>query len=165
MLMISPACNESDIMDAATHGEGIGRSVLRKEDDRYLRGRGQFVADIRLPGMQELAFVRSPLGHARIRGIRKPAGSESAVFVAADLAGVKPITANSTLPGFKPSSQHVHWRPTASAMWAKPIAVCVAATRAEAEDLAECRSRWISRNCPRLADMLAGRATGRAAVA
>ena len=158
MLMISPACNESDIMDAATHGEGIGRSVLRKEDDRYLRGRGQFVADIRLPGMQELAFVRSPLGHARIRGIRKPAGSAGAVFVAADLAGVKPITANSTLPGFKLSSQpplatdrvrHV----------GEPIAVCLAATRAEAEDLAE-QVDVDFEELPAIADMLAGRAPG-----
>jgi carbon-monoxide dehydrogenase large subunit len=48
---------------------GGGASVLRKEDDRYLRGRGEYVGDIRLAGMKELAFVRSPLAHARIRGI------------------------------------------------------------------------------------------------
>ena len=37
-----------------------------------MRGRGQYVGDIRLPGMQEVAFVRSPLAHARIRGIHIP---------------------------------------------------------------------------------------------
>ena len=36
---------------AASQGFGIGRSVPRREDDRYLRGRGEFIADIRLAGM------------------------------------------------------------------------------------------------------------------
>ena len=74
---------------------GIGASVPRKEDDRLLRGRGEFVADIRLAGMRDLAFVRSPLAHARIRAIRKNAES---VYTFADLHGVRPIVANSTLP-------------------------------------------------------------------
>ena len=51
-----------------TH-QGIGARLLRKEDDRYMRGRGQYVGDIRLPGMLEVAFLRSPLAHARIRSI------------------------------------------------------------------------------------------------
>ena len=38
-------------------GQGVGKSVLRKEDDRYLRGRGQFVADIKLPGMKDVAPI------------------------------------------------------------------------------------------------------------
>ncbi len=48
-------------------GEGIGQSVPRLEDERYLRGKGEFIADIRLAGMRDLAFVRSPVAHARIR--------------------------------------------------------------------------------------------------
>ena len=67
-------------------GEGIGSSVPRLEDDRYLRGKGEFIADIRLPGMRDLAFVRSPVAHARIRAVRKPPGAEAMVFVAGDLA-------------------------------------------------------------------------------
>ena len=43
---------------------GVGAPVLRKEDDRLMRGRGQFVADLRLHGMKDVAFVRSPLAHA-----------------------------------------------------------------------------------------------------
>ena len=39
--------------------QGVGASVKRKEDDRFLRGRGQFVGDIRLAGMKDVAFVRS----------------------------------------------------------------------------------------------------------
>src|SRR5262245_66647366 len=44
----------------------IGRAVGRVEDQPLLTGRGQFVDDIRLPGMLHVAFVRSPLAHARI---------------------------------------------------------------------------------------------------
>ena len=67
--------------------QGVGARLLRKEDDRLMRGRGEFVADIRLAGMQDVAFVRSPLAHARIRGIRIPPQSADSVFTAADLDG------------------------------------------------------------------------------
>jgi aerobic carbon-monoxide dehydrogenase large subunit len=82
--------------------EGIGARVLRKEDERHLRGRGRFVADIVMPDMKEVAFLRSPLAHARIRGIAKPDCGE--VLVAADFSGLKPIVTRSTIPGYKISS-------------------------------------------------------------
>ena len=47
----------------------VGQSVPRREDDQLLRGRGEFVADMVLPGMVHAAFVRSPLPHARIEAI------------------------------------------------------------------------------------------------
>src|SRR4051794_41980106 len=47
----------------------IGSSVKRIEDPAILRGRGRFVDDIALPGMLEVAFVRSSEAHARIRRI------------------------------------------------------------------------------------------------
>jgi aerobic carbon-monoxide dehydrogenase large subunit len=115
--------------------EGIGCSVKRLEDDRLLRGRGEFVADIRLSGMRDLAFVRSPLAHARIRAITKPPTAEAAVFTLADLASVRPIVANSALPGFRTSEQPVLAAGKVRYV-GEPIAVCVAASRAEAEDLA-----------------------------
>jgi len=116
--------------------EGVGTSVPRVEDDRYLRGRGLYVADQRPAGTQDLAFVRSPLAHARVLGIRKPPGAENRVFTAADLAGVLPIVANSALPGFKPSVQHALATDRVRYV-GEAVAVCVAPTRAEAEDLAE----------------------------
>jgi carbon-monoxide dehydrogenase large subunit len=119
----------------AAAGSGVGESVPRKEDDRYLRGHGEFVADIRLAGMRELAFVRSPLAHARIVAVHKPPGREVQVFAAGDLAGVKAITALSGLPGFKASSQPVLAADKVRHV-GEAIAVCVAATRAAAEDLA-----------------------------
>ena len=35
-------------------GQGVGARLPRKEDDRFMRGRGQYVADIRLAGLQDL---------------------------------------------------------------------------------------------------------------
>lgn len=47
----------------------IGASVRRKEDKRFLTGRGRYLDDIRLPGMLEGAVLRSPHAHAEIRSI------------------------------------------------------------------------------------------------
>src|SRR5262249_27656282 len=80
---------------------GVGRRLLRKEDERFLHGRGQYVSDIALPGMLHAAFLRSPHAHARIKGVRKPHGAEARVFFAADLDGVKPIRSSPNFPGFK----------------------------------------------------------------
>ena len=52
-----------------TNRTGIGASVLRKEDARFLAGRGTYVADIVRPDMAFGAFVRSPHAHARIKAI------------------------------------------------------------------------------------------------
>ncbi|WP_454020799.1 xanthine dehydrogenase family protein molybdopterin-binding subunit [Azospirillum sp. Marseille-Q6669] len=118
-------------------GSGVGARVRRKEDDRLLRGRGRFVGDIALVGMKELAFVRSPVAHATITGIEIPEEHRGAVFTWADLAagGVKPIRAVSGLPGFKVSEQPALADGKVRFV-GEPVAVCVAATRAEAEDIA-----------------------------
>lgn len=48
---------------------GMGHSVKRKEDPRFLRGKGNYVDDVKLPGMLHLDIVRSPYAHAKIRNI------------------------------------------------------------------------------------------------
>jgi carbon-monoxide dehydrogenase large subunit len=48
---------------------GLGHSVRRKEDPRFLRGKGNYVDDVKLPGMLYMDIVRSPYAHARIRSI------------------------------------------------------------------------------------------------
>ena len=115
--------------------KGVGAALARKEDQRFLTGRGEFVGDIRRAGMLEVAFLRSPLAHARIRAMRKPGGCEERVWFMDDLAGVAPIRAVSGLKGFKASDlwplakdkvRHV----------GECVAMCVGATRAEAEDIA-----------------------------
>ncbi|MFB2553551.1 xanthine dehydrogenase family protein molybdopterin-binding subunit [Ensifer soli] len=49
--------------------EGIGARVARKEDKRFLTGKGRYTDDMSVPGMKFAAFVRSPHAHARITGI------------------------------------------------------------------------------------------------
>ena len=116
--------------------QGVGARMLRKEDDRYMHGRGEYVADINLAGMKDVAFVRSPVAHARILNIRIPDAYRDCVFTATNLSDVKPIRSVSGLPGFKVSEQpplavgkvrHV----------GELIAMCRADTRAEAEDITD----------------------------
>jgi len=90
-------------------GTGIGKRVARKEDARLVTGRGTYVADLKMPGLREVAFLRSPLAHARLSSISKPDGAEDDVFVAGDLDGVLPITARSTLPTYRQSDYPVHF--------------------------------------------------------
>jgi carbon-monoxide dehydrogenase large subunit len=48
---------------------GIGHSVKRKEDPRFLRGKGNYIDDVKLPGMVYMDIVRSPYAHAKILNI------------------------------------------------------------------------------------------------
>ena len=121
---------------AEVAGQGIGARVRRKEDLRFLRGRGNYVSDMVLPGQSEVAFLRSPIAHGRIRRIAKPPDSEGRVFVRSDLNDVAAIVAPTTVPGYKLSE----WHPLAHdkvRFVGEAIAMCVAPTRAEAEDLTE----------------------------
>jgi aerobic carbon-monoxide dehydrogenase large subunit len=54
---------------SATEVRGVGHSVPRKEDARFIRGKGTYFDDIKLPGMLYLELLRSPYAHARIRSI------------------------------------------------------------------------------------------------
>ena len=139
-------------------GQGVGASVRRKEDDRFLQGRGQFIADIRLAGMKDVAFVRSPLAHAKILGVTIPEEDRPSVFEASDLGGVKPIRANSGLPGFKSSDQPVLAHDKVRYV-GELLAACVAPTRAEAEDMTERVSIGFG-ELPAIHDMLEARRSG-----
>ena len=112
--------------------KGVGARLPRKEDRRFLLGQGEYVANIRLPGMLDVAFVRSPMAHGVIRGITRLPN----VFTSEDLKGVKPIRAVSGLKGFKPSEQPVLATGKVRQV-GELVAMCVAPTRAEAEDLAD----------------------------
>lgn len=117
-------------------GKGVGARLARKEDARFLRGKGEYIGDMALAGMKEVAFLRAPVAHARVHGIRKPAGFAHQVFVNADLVGVKPIRAVTSLKGFKPSDQHALVKDKVRQV-GELVAMVVADTRAEAEDIAE----------------------------
>ncbi|HEY2636475.1 MAG TPA: carbon monoxide dehydrogenase, partial [Solirubrobacteraceae bacterium] len=68
---------------------GFGR-LKRKEDARFIRGRGRYVDDVQLPGMLHGAVLRSPLAHARIVSIDASAALQHpkvhAVLIGRDLA-------------------------------------------------------------------------------
>ncbi|WP_375311575.1 xanthine dehydrogenase family protein molybdopterin-binding subunit [Bradyrhizobium sp. A5] len=49
--------------------EGIGARVVRKEDKRFITGKGRYVDDIKLQGMTHAHFIRSPHAHAKVKGI------------------------------------------------------------------------------------------------
>ena len=57
---------------------GIGCSRKRKEDARLIQGKGNYVDDVRLPGMLHGDFVRSPYGHARDQEHRRQQGQGAA---------------------------------------------------------------------------------------
>ncbi len=87
------------------HPEGIGVSVRRREDRRFIEGKGRYVADLVMPGQLHCAFVRSAHAHARLLRIdatvaRKCPGVID-VFSGADMAadGVGPMQAMWRIPG------------------------------------------------------------------
>jgi aerobic carbon-monoxide dehydrogenase large subunit len=69
----------------------VGGGILRKEDPELLTGQGRFIDDIALPGMQWMAFVRSPVAHANITRVDVSAAKELpgvvAAFTGEELAG------------------------------------------------------------------------------
>ncbi len=112
-----------------TSNSVIGRPVLRIEDGPLIRGHGRFVDDLKFPGLLEAAFVRSPHGHAGIRGIDAEAARRlpgvHAVLTFADIRAAK-LTAWSDCRCSSGTDQlqgktlrHSCWPGTKSPMWAK----------------------------------------------
>ncbi len=73
--------------------EGIGQSVVRKEDKRFITGKGKYTDDIKLQGLTQAHFVRSPHAHARIKSIDTSAAKAMpgvvAVLTGSELVGDK----------------------------------------------------------------------------
>src|ERR1700732_3213880 len=155
-----PAQKRGDLMrgSSSVSGQGVRARLPRKEDDRYLRGEGQFVGDFRLPRMHDVAFLRSPIAHARIRSIQIPPALRHHVFIALDLVGVRAIRADTALPGFKSSLQPVLATEKVRHV-GEPIALCVAPTTAEAEDMAAGLEVYFD-TLPPVHDMMAARQDG-----
>ena len=94
-----PMGDMSELQEREDKLQGMGTSLLRKEDAKFIRGQGSYVDDIKLPGMLFGAIVRSPYAHARIKSIDKSKALACpgvvAVLTADDL---KPV--------------NLHWMPT-----------------------------------------------------
>lgn len=124
-------------------GRVLGQSVRRREDAGLLLGKGRFVDDIRLPGMLEAAFVRSPHAHAAIERIDRSAalalGGVHAIFTLADLL---PHLVTERLVVGLPSKSYKQDRNRPALAYdevvhvGEPIAIVVAENRYIAEDAA-----------------------------
>lgn len=80
---------------------GLGSSRRRVEDDRFIRGKGNYVDDIVLPGMLHMEILRSPVAHARIKSID--------TSKAWDMPGVRLV-----LTGEMMAARNLAWMPTLS---------------------------------------------------
>ena len=80
---------------------GMGASRRRVEDNRFIRGRGNYVDDVVLPGMLHMEILRSPVAHARIRSID--------VSKAWEIPGVRLV-----LTGDMMATRNLAWMPTLS---------------------------------------------------
>ncbi len=78
---------------------GMGHSIKRKEDPRFIRGQGNYVDDVVLPGMLHMDIVRSPYAHAKVKSIN----TDEAMKV----PGVIAVITGKTLEEYK-----LHWMPT-----------------------------------------------------
>src|SRR3990170_5339937 len=91
----------------ATATRLFGSSIKRREDPRFITGRGKFTDDVKLPGTAFAVFVRSPHAHARIKSINvakaKATAGVVAVFTGRDLADAKVggLPCGWLLPGIK----------------------------------------------------------------
>jgi carbon-monoxide dehydrogenase large subunit len=129
----------------------IGRSIARREDPRLLRGEGRYVADIRLPRMLHVAFVRSAAPHGVIRSIdvsrALAAPGVVAVLTGADIRpDLRPVPGMQNKPpkAWRDSVEHridIPDQPILALRKVRyvgePVAVVVAENRYLAEDAAE----------------------------
>ena len=127
--------------------EGIGASVRRREDLRFISGRGNYTDDINRPGQLHAVIIRSPHAHARIKGIDTAAAKSApgvvAVFVGEDLAadniGTLPCGWQVKNKDGSPMAEPPH--PVLALGKVRhvgdPVAVVIAETKGAARDAAE----------------------------
>jgi len=118
-----------------TKGSGmtwVGRAIRRLEDPALISGQGHFTAD--LAAAHWVRFVRSPVAAGKIIGIDAPEGAM--VITAADLVDVKKITPMLHKFNYKPVGQSSLANGVVR-FTGEPVAAVVAASKEEAEDIAD----------------------------
>jgi len=137
-------------MAPATAERLFGKSIKRREDPRFITGRGSYVDDLKIPGMTYAAFVRSPHAHARIRRIDTAAAKAHpgvvAVFTGSDMKGVNSLPCGwdlrkaKNVPGVVQDLAMVPHMPLTSDVArhvGDPVAVVIADSQEAATDAAE----------------------------
>src|ERR1044071_5695244 len=128
----------------------LGASVKRREDPRFITGKGNYTDDLKLPGMTYAAFVRSPHSHARIGAIdtskAKAYPGVVAVFTGKDMTGVNSLPCgwdlrkDKNIPGVVQDLVMVPHMPLSSDVArhvGDPVAVVIADSQDAAGDAAE----------------------------
>jgi len=126
-------------MATVTEGRLFGKAIKRREDPRFITGRGTYVDDVKLPGMTYAAFVRSPHAHARIKAIeagraRKVPGV-IAVYTSQEIK-VGALPCGWMLPGIKVPTRPVLAQGKARYV-GEPVAIVIGETPYAAKDGAE----------------------------
>jgi aerobic carbon-monoxide dehydrogenase large subunit len=132
-------------MNVVTPFEGIGASVRRKEDLRFLSGRGQYTDDINRPGQAHAYILRSPHAHARLRAVDTAAAAAMpgvvAVYTSADLTAIGGIPCGWQIHNKDGTPMAEPKHPVLAEGKVRhvgdPVAVVVAETRQQARDAAE----------------------------
>ena len=132
-------------MNVVTPFEGIGASVRRKEDLRFLSGRGQYTDDINRPGQAHAFILRSPHAHARLRAVDTAAAAAMpgvvAIYTSADLTAIGGIPCGWQIHNKDGTPMAEPKHPVLAEGKVRhvgdPVAVVVAETRDQARDAAE----------------------------
>jgi carbon-monoxide dehydrogenase large subunit len=118
----------------------LGKSIKRREDPRFITGRGTYVDDVKLPGTTYAVFVRSPHARARIAKIDTAAAARHpgvvAVFTNKDMAGVNSLPCGWLLPELK-IPPHPPLAGDVASYVGDPVAVVIAESQGAAQDAAD----------------------------
>ena len=127
-------------MATATAERFLGKSIKRREDPRFITGRGTYVDDVKLPGTTYAVFVRSPHARARVKTIDTAAAARHpgvvAIFTGKDMTGVNSLPCGWLLPELKIPPHPPLASETASYV-GDPVAVVIAETQDAAQDAAD----------------------------
>ena len=128
----------------------IGSSIKRREDPRFITGKGNYTDDLKLAGMTHAVFVRSPHAHARIKSIEVSRARAHpgvvAVFTGKDMTGVNSLPCGwdlrkeKNIPGVVQDLAMVPHMPLSSDVArhvGDPVAVVIATSQDAASDGAE----------------------------
>jgi carbon-monoxide dehydrogenase large subunit len=124
----------------------LGASIKRREDPRFITGKGNYTDDLKLPGLTHAVFVRSPHANAKIRRIDTSKAAKSpgvvAIFTGKDMTGVNSLPCGWLLPELK-IPPHMPLATDAAHYVGDPVAIVIADSQA-ARSTRSRRTTWRS---------------------
>src|SRR5262245_46883423 len=118
----------------------MGSSIKRREDPRFVTGKGNYTAVLSLPARTHAACVRSPHANAKIRQIATAAAKAApgvvAIFTGKDMTGVNSLPCGWLLPDLKVPA-HPPLATEAARYVGDPVAIVIAESQTAANDAAD----------------------------